>query len=379
MHWSKLMAFNGETTIKKILPALAFLVLAAPSLYSSDPVRLPPPLSSSDRIEIPVRVYDGNRFVDTLGPEDFEILENGVPRKMESFALIREKERTSPRLFLLCLEMPEVPAGLGEAIDYFFENVPKENDLVFVQTPLDRWKFAIGPGGRAAGQKAAGELKKTLFDSLRKGGQNIRQRLMTLRDMAAFDGDEFMISWRARDIINEMINDLAINETQYLAIADYFQTFPGLKDLLILYSEEAYPVPSLFLESWRYMAAARQGAFGRDRIRSSFADAGLTFHFIFLSKHKNRAIDIELRSDGPAMRGDFFQAFRDLAVTTGGIAAATHDPVFGVKQAAGAAGDFYLLSFQPEAPSSDKSFKEIEVKVKKGGLKVFHRAGYIQK
>jgi len=339
--------------------------------------------SATGLIYVPVRVYDGNRFVDSLKPDDFQITVNGSPRNLESFAIV-QKDRASgpaaaaPRMFLLCFEMDEVPPRLEKAIDEFFDNGPAENDIVLVQTPLDRWKFTIGPGGPAERRRLSAELKPLLLASIRRGGQTVRQRLMTLRDMAAFDGDEFMISWRARDIMGQMINEQTINETQYLAFADYFKTFPGRKDLLIFYREEAFSIPPLFLNDWRQLAAIRQESFDLKRIRTFFTDAGLTFHFIYLSKQKNAKTDIELRGDGPAMKGDFFQAFRDLAVTTGGITATTHDPVFGVRQATDAADNYYLLAFRPDSPG-DESFKEISVKVKTGVFRVFHRAGFISR
>lgn len=337
-------------------------------------------------ISVPVRVYDGNRFVDSLGQGDFEIMVNGAPRNIESFALVRKNRASAttgsavaaPRVFLLCFEMEEAPPRLEEAIDEFFGNGPAENDIVLVQTPLDRWKFTVGPGGPAERRRLAAELKPLLLASLRRGGQSIRQRLITLRDMAAFDGDEFMISWRARDIMGQMINEQTINETQYLAFADYFKAFPGRKDLLIFYREEAFSIPPLFLDDWRQLAAIRQESFDLKRIRTFFADAGLTFHFLYLRKQKSAKTDIELRGDGPAMKGDFFQAFRDLAVTTGGITATTHDPVFAMRQAGEAADNYYLLAFRAESPG-EASFKEITVKVKTGGFKVFHRAGYIER
>ncbi|MGZ5497863.1 MAG: hypothetical protein ACXWHI_04005, partial [Candidatus Aminicenantales bacterium] len=35
-------------------------------------------------IEIPVRVFNGNTFVDDLGINDFEVYENGVPQSLQA-------------------------------------------------------------------------------------------------------------------------------------------------------------------------------------------------------------------------------------------------------------------------------------------------------
>ena len=43
-------------------------------------------------IEVPVRVYKGNNFVDNLTLEDFEVYEEGVLHKIEAVYLIRKTE-----------------------------------------------------------------------------------------------------------------------------------------------------------------------------------------------------------------------------------------------------------------------------------------------
>jgi len=43
-------------------------------------------------IEVPVRVYDGNRFVDSLTIDDFEVYENDVLQKVEAVYLVRKTD-----------------------------------------------------------------------------------------------------------------------------------------------------------------------------------------------------------------------------------------------------------------------------------------------
>ena len=42
-------------------------------------------------IEVPVRVYKGNNFVDNLTIDDFEVFEEGIPQKIEAVYLIKEE------------------------------------------------------------------------------------------------------------------------------------------------------------------------------------------------------------------------------------------------------------------------------------------------
>jgi hypothetical protein len=332
-------------------------------------------------IEVPVRVYRGNRFVDSLGPDDFEIRENGVIRKIESFDRLGKgggEAASGTGIFLLCFEMDEAPPGIEKAVAYFFENVPSPGDLVLVQTPRDRWKFTVGAGGKAEGRQRAAELGPRLLDSLRRGREMKSKQIEKLRLMAASGEDEFMTRWRARDVTDEMVKARAINETQYLAFIDYFKALPGRKQILVFYAEEADPIPSLFAEDWRLTVAARRDAFGPERIRTLFADAGLTFHFIFLRGEGKSRLEILPRNSRTIPKGDFFQAYRDLAITTGGIGAAASDPVAAMKLAAAAAETGYLLAFRASSPP-DASFKEITVTVEGSGLTVFHRAGYFER
>ncbi len=340
-----------------------------------------PALESGIRFEIPVRVFRGNRFAGSLEPEDFEIRENGLPRNIESFA--RPKENgASPAAgqstFLLCFEMSESPPGFEKAVDYFFENVPAEGDRVLVQTPRDRWEFTVGPGGRGERRKTAAGLKPLLLASLQRSREARPGQIETLRRLAASGEDEFMTRWRARDVLDELAKERAIDETKYQAFTDYFKAVPGRKHILVFYREDAVPIPALFADDWRMTVAARQKAFGLERVRAFFADAGLTFHLVVLDGEKRDSVDILSPDDASPLEGDFFQPYRDLASTTGGITAAASDPVAAMKLSAEAAENYYLLAFRSEAPR-DGNFHEITIRVKKPGFEVFHRAGYVER
>src|SRR5512135_3278117 len=41
-------------------------------------------------VEVPVRVFDGDRFVDDLALSDFEILENGKPQTIAAFYFVQK-------------------------------------------------------------------------------------------------------------------------------------------------------------------------------------------------------------------------------------------------------------------------------------------------
>ena len=148
-------------------------------------------------IEVPVRVYDGNRFVDSLTIDDFEVYENGVLQKVEAVYLVRKTDvvnyfggipvvpnavskvpeyrlKTDPaikkRVFLLYFEMDEYPPQTGEALDYLFENVLIETDVVLIVTPNEQWKITMSAEKMAQRMELAEELKSRLKKSLGKSG-----------------------------------------------------------------------------------------------------------------------------------------------------------------------------------------------------------------
>ncbi|UCE21357.1 MAG: hypothetical protein JSV46_03790, partial [Candidatus Aminicenantes bacterium] len=45
-------------------------------------------------VEVPVRVFDGGKFVDNLGIDDFEVFEDGVPQKIVAVYEINKKTIT---------------------------------------------------------------------------------------------------------------------------------------------------------------------------------------------------------------------------------------------------------------------------------------------
>ena len=57
-------------------------------------------------VEVPVRVFKGNLFIDNLTINDFEVFENGLPQKIEAVYLVKkksierreEKQRFSPKI-----------------------------------------------------------------------------------------------------------------------------------------------------------------------------------------------------------------------------------------------------------------------------------------
>ena len=76
-------------------------------------------------VEVPVRVFEGSTFIDNLTIKDFELIEGGVPQKIEAVYLVKkrtiersdERKRFNPetsRNFFLFFEVSEYIAELRQ-------------------------------------------------------------------------------------------------------------------------------------------------------------------------------------------------------------------------------------------------------------------------
>jgi hypothetical protein len=73
---------------------------------------------------------------------------------------------------------------------------------------------------------------------------------------------------------------------------------------------------------------------------------------------------------------EIYNAFKEIAKTTGGITDSSKNPGFLFKKAADASENYYLLYYTPKNYLADGTFKKIEVKVKDRNYTVTHREGY---
>jgi hypothetical protein len=363
-------------------------------------------------IEVPVRVYDGDRFVDHLNIEDFEVLENGLPQKIEAVYLVRKTDvvrssGTTPvvanittripeyrlasddsikrRVFLLYFEMDEYPPQTGKAIDYLFENVVVQGDQLLIVTPREQWKITVDAEAMTRRGELAKAMKSRLEKSLRLSGFNVRIWIRNLRDLENFeeDVDYSLKLMRASEIMDQLVAYKSMSEKRFDEFARFLKPITGQKHVFLFYQEESLAIPTRYVDLFERKALERRNNIDKTTIRTLFADADTTIHFLFLRKPKTADIDVESMKEGSVsdveMNGDFFQTFRDLAVTTGGVVETTFNPVYAMKRVTGAAESYYLLYYKPTASPTDKSFKEITVKVKSGNYRVIHRAGYIDR
>ena len=138
-------------------------------------------------IEIPVRVFQGDAFVDSLGFKDFEVLDNGVPQTIEAIYLVRKTEiaRTEgkrgnapqvSRQFVLFFEMNEYMPEIDATLNLFFDKVYLAGDSLMIVTPVNRYHLR----DEAFAQRPIAKIKEELRAKLRRDiliGNSEYQRL----------------------------------------------------------------------------------------------------------------------------------------------------------------------------------------------------------
>ncbi|MGZ7065294.1 MAG: VWA domain-containing protein, partial [Candidatus Aminicenantales bacterium] len=363
-------------------------------------------------ITVPVRVFDGERFVESLKLEDFEVSEDGRPQPLQAVYLIRGnavERKEGPlrsiapptnRHFVLLFQMTEYLSEVQAAVDYFFDHVLRSGDGVDIITPRTTYRL-----------KAKISSQEGLNKAKREVGAKIRQD--TLVDTGAYNA-----------IIKDLVEDIGggsdpeyaginlqgyalnlqrlewlrtIEPERMVAFAAELKKLPGAKHVFLFFQKERVPqlsnrALSLFLSGARSDEAlkamelmgqySREITIDRETIRKVFADASTDVHFLYVTRtRRDEAHDVEratvLEDVTMAEHSeDIFSAFREIAAATGGTSYASWNAADMLKKAAAASEQYYLLYYRPQDYKADGKFHTITVKVRTGGYRVSHRAGY---
>ena len=376
-------------------------------------------------IEVPVRVFENGSFVDNLTIDNFEILEEGFPQKIEAVYLVKkrtverseERKRFLPsteRYFFLFFEISEYTPKIGDAIDYFHENVLVPNDNLVIVTPMNTYKLRK----RVLEFQTKKELSQQLKGLLRKealiGNAEYRGAVQELVGLAkslsanspggpgndAAQLDEYTFPGYGRmpfeKQLMKYLNTLErirklrrVDQQKLLDFARVLKNETGQKYVFMIYQREYIPQiePSILN---KYLAfyqdkphvlrglydmtetSRRDISFDVERVKQVYADSSISIHFLFLTPaiEHVQGVYFQERSE------DIYGAFREMADATGGFVDSSANPASSFKRAVDASENYYLLYYSPHKYTKDGRFKEIKVRVKERDYKVVHRMGY---
>jgi len=374
-------------------------------------------------VEVPVRVFQKGDFVENLTIDDFEILEEGMPQRIEAVYFIKkrtverseEKRRFLPstdRTFFLFFEISEYSPEIGDAIDYFHENVLVPGDDLIVVTPLNTYKLRSQLLEFQSKKELSRQLKELLRKEVLMGNAEYREAVQELTGLArllasnspdardAAQLDEYTLAGYGRmpvekqlmkylNILERIRKLRRVDQQKLLDFAKILKNEAGQKYVFLVYQREYIPqIEPRILD--KYVAAfqdkphvlqglysmshtsRRDISFDVDLVKQAYADSSISIHFLFLTpaiKHV-QGVYFQERSE------DIFGAFREMANATGGFVDASANPASSFKRAVDASENFYLLYYSPQDYRKDGRFKEIEVRVKEKDFRVVHRMGY---
>ena len=376
-------------------------------------------------IEVPVRVFQGGTFIETLTIDDFEILEEGVPQKIEAVYLVKnrtverseEKKRFVPateRFFFLFFEISEYTSEIGEAIDYFHEHILTPGDNLIIVTPMNTYRLR----NRVLEFQSREELSKQLKELLRKealvGNAEYRGAVQELVGLAkslssnpvgdtgsdASQLDQYTLPgygqmpfekqlMKYMNVLDRIRKLRRVDQQKLLDFAKVLKNQAGQKYVFLIYQREYLPqIEPTILN--RYMASyqdrpdilrglydmtetsRRDIAFDVNLVKQVYADSSISIHFLFLTPAIKHVQGVFFRESSE----DIFGAFREMADATGGFVDTSANPASSFKRAFNVSENYYLLYYSPQKYTKDGQFKKIKVNVKHGDYKITHRMGY---
>ena len=407
--------------MKRTLLTLAVLGVALFAYPQQQPLQH---VTGVTNVEVPVRVYDGDKFVDSLNLRDFEVLENGVPQQVAAVYLVKKtavlrRELNAPvepnthRTFYLYFELYEYVPRLREAVDFFVKNVVGYQDDLVVVTPMKTYNLKKDMRAQRSKDQVVDQLNGLIREDVMAGGMEYRHALdelkATARDIvreiasqdrtgmdagnqmsfgtisSRRDVDEIIDQYRAYRGRLENLRD--VDQGRILGLAGHLKSVEGQKHVFLFYQREFVPVLdkktlNLNMDSleWHtqlnlstlFDLRPRPVKIDAGLLKQTFSDSSIAVHFLFLTPRPDPTpgIAFDERSE------DIFNPFLEIANATGGRAESTANPAFAMQKAGEASENYYLLYYVPSDYVADGKFREIKVSVKGKSYAVSNRAGY---
>jgi VWFA-related protein len=369
-------------------------------------------------IEVPVRVFEHNQFVDSLAIQDFEIYENGIPQKIEALYLtdknrIARKEELkaySPqtsRNYSLLFQIIEYNPKLEQAIKYFFNSVLLPGDTLSLQTPNKSYFLSSEALSRKKKDDIAKEMLKILRKDVKIGSSAYRSQMRSLQGIvreisggvgmsdveSASDIDTQsslgMLLRRYRQNLAKMEDLRIVDQNQFIQFAAKLKNIPGQKYVYFFYEREFRPelspsVMNSLISNFQgepsvigdlqdlFQFYQRHERINAEKIIQAFTDASVCFNFLFIDRQERSSAGIQMREQSE----DFFRIFREAAKATGGITDSSTNPSNSFMNALHSAENYYILYYSPSNYKADGSYKKITVKVKKPNFQISFRQGY---
>jgi VWFA-related protein len=383
-------------------------------------------------VEVPVRVFDGGKFVDNLSLDDFEVFEDGEPQKIVAVyqvnkkAITRKEEKKkfkpeTSRNFYLFFQITEYSPRIEEALDYFVQSVLTPGDSLVVVTPMKTYSMQKDAFEVKSKEEIVSQLKELLRKDAFMGSAEYRASLDDLKELtgalasvlasqagvnrganqindisstgyeALGDGDDVI------DILFQMYSSVLekLEQTRYvdqyklLDFAKFLKEKEGQKYVFLFYQREFTPqIDSRILDQTlgarqdkQYITLRiadlvdmynRDISIDIDKVKQTYADSSASIHFMYFTKPAEHLPGLQFIEHSE----DIYASFREMAKATGGTTESSANPGFLFKKAVESSESYYLLYYSPNKYLRDGKFKKITVRIKGKKYRITHRAGY---
>jgi hypothetical protein len=403
--------------MKKIGISIVLLLLIASFPYSQEQHQV-----TVTNIMVPVRVFDGDQFIEDLTLADFELLEDGQPQDIQALYLTHKADVSRmdtkrdympmlARKFYFIFQIHEYNPKITEAIEYFFNSIFHPEDSLEVHTPVKVYtlskeavqsqpketlikdmQYVIRKDaqiGAAEYNNMLNELKKIVRSiSMQGGGQTSMMRDIDATGQTGLEGLQFLLP-RYRETLSKMEELRMVDEKWFFHFAAQRRRLEQQKVVFFFYQREYRPeisagvmnnLMSANQDDMNVMGQLqdmfqhyhREVNLNEDLLKQAFSDSGILFNFIFMDKSPTTTAGITMREQSE----DVFKVFTEVAAATGGITDNSQNPAVAFRNASNITDRCYILYYSPPNYVKDKQFKTITVKVKGRDLKVIHRLGY---
>jgi hypothetical protein len=146
-------------------------------------------------IEVAVRVFKGDTFIDHLKMKDFEVYEDGVLQDIAAIYLVRKSDierqelaKTDPppvppqtkRHFVLTFDVINWLPRIKEAMDHLFRHVLQPEDSLIVSTPIKTYRLTQAAIQRKTKEKICSELTGLLRHDIINGNLEYKSLIRDL-------------------------------------------------------------------------------------------------------------------------------------------------------------------------------------------------------
>jgi VWFA-related protein len=414
---------------KLVIPTILLLAAAAgaPAAQQTPPApaQQPPPKfrSGVQLIEVDARVFDKDgKFITDLTKDDFEVLEDGAPQRIDAMYLVTGPGAGAPVTPAAPAvpgapdRIPEPPAPVAPQTWVFYFDL---NHLT-PGTGFDRAKKAVEDfialrfkdgdlAGILAGEKMVGNrltsVRKELLNGLKEvKPRSDRRNFMNelTQDWPRFLDEEeaIRVARNQQDVVDRVIKRACVDDPSSCEKLDE----PAVRSKGTRFQQDIHRASMQTLTSINALASGLSKILGpktvvllsdgmvvqdiETTLRSvvgQTARAGARIYAIDvrgLNRAGNAGIIDQRYSYEPEAAGVRFDGLADgtnsLAIDTGGLMIRNENNIGrALDRIADDAGRYYVLAYQPANTNFDGKYRAIHVRVKREGLRVRARKGYL--